>query len=69
MTALAYPWGIIIFGRSKNLSPNQILDLEVMRRKFSHIADILTYDDLLMRLRNILLKFEEKQLEKEMSCD
>lgn len=63
------PRGIIIFGRSKNLSPNQILDLEVMRRKFSHIADILTYDDLLMRLRNILLKFEEKQLEKEMSCD
>lgn len=63
------PRGIIIFGRSKNLPPDQILDFEVMRRKFSHIADILTYDDLLMRFKNILLKFEKKQSEKEESDD
>ena len=63
------PRGIIIFGRSKNLSPDQILDFEVMRRKFSHIADILTYDDLLMRFKNILLKFEKKQSENEESDD
>ena len=53
------PKGIIIFGRSRDLSADQVLDFEVLRRKFSHIADIMTYDDLLTRFKNILSKFEK----------
>lgn len=52
------PRGIIVFGRSRELSPDQILDFEVLRRKFAHIVDILTYDDLLMRFKNILSKLK-----------
>lgn len=55
------PRGIIVFGRSQELSPDQILDFEVLRRKFAHIVDILTYDDLLMRFKRILSKFEARQ--------
>lgn len=53
------PRGIIVFGRSRDLSADQVLDFEVLRRKFSHIADIMTYDDLLTRFKNILSKFEK----------
>lgn len=53
------PRGIIVFGRSRDLSADQVLDFEVLRRKFSHIADIMTYDDLLARFKNILSKFEK----------
>lgn len=52
------PRGLIVFGRSNSLSNDQILDFEVFRRKFAHIADILTYDDLLLRFKNILSKFK-----------
>lgn len=54
------PRGIIVFGRSRELSPDQALDFEVLRRKFSHIIDILTYDVLLKRFEDVLLKFERK---------
>ena len=54
------PHGLIIFGRSKDLSSSQLLDLEVLRRKFAHITDIITYDDLLRRFDNILGKFPPK---------
>lgn len=53
------PRGIIVFGRSRDFSADQVLDFEVLRRKFSHIADIMTYDDLLARFKNILSKFEK----------
>lgn len=52
------PRGLIVFGRSNSLSDDQILDFEVFRRKFAHIANILTYDELLLRLKNILSKFK-----------
>ena len=52
------PRGLIVFGRSNSLSNDQILDFEVFRRKFAHIADILTYDELLLRFKNILSKFK-----------
>ncbi|MBP5509953.1 MAG: DUF4263 domain-containing protein [Kiritimatiellae bacterium] len=51
------PRGIIVFGRSNSLSHDQIADFQVIRRKFAHIADIITYDDLLKRFTNILAKF------------
>lgn len=55
------PRGLIVFGRSNSLSPAQLLDLEVLRRKFAHVTDIITYDDLLHRFDNILGKFKGRK--------
>lgn len=52
------PKGIIILGRDNNLTTNQLFDLEIIKRKYSNIMDITTYDDLLKRLENILSKFK-----------
>ncbi len=43
--------GIIIMGRDNNLSPSQKLDFEVIKRKYKNVMDIITYDDLLRRLK------------------
>ncbi len=53
------PKGIIIMGREHNLSPNQKSDFEVIKRKYNNIIDIMTYDNLIKRL-----KFTIEQLEK-----
>jgi len=48
------PCGVIIMGRERGLTNAQLRDLEVTRRHYKHIADIVTYDELLRRLRFIL---------------
>lgn len=53
------PGGIIIMGRENNLSPSQKQDFEVIKRKYKNVLDIITYDDLLGRL-----KFTIEQLKK-----
>jgi hypothetical protein len=53
------PSGIIIMGRENNLNINQKQDFEVIKRKYKNIVDIITYDDLLQRL-----KFSIELLEK-----
>jgi hypothetical protein len=45
------PSGIIIMGRENNLNINQKQDFEVIKRKYKNIVDIITYDDLLQRLK------------------
>lgn len=45
------PKGIIIMGREDKLSAEQRGDFEVIKRKYSNVIDIVTYDDLLSRLR------------------
>lgn len=45
------PSGIIILGRNLNLSEEQRQDFEVIKRKYKNVIDIITYDDLLNRLR------------------
>jgi hypothetical protein len=45
------PKGFIISGRDNNLSPEQKEDFEVVKRKYKNVIDIITYDDLLNRLR------------------
>lgn len=45
------PSGIIIMGRENNLSSAQRQDFEVIKRKYKNVLDIITYDDLLERLR------------------
>ncbi|MFG1501104.1 Shedu immune nuclease family protein [Halobacteriovorax sp. XZX-3] len=51
------PKAILILGRDYNLSQEQRNDLEVIKRQYSNIADIITYDDLLRRLNSLVLKF------------
>ncbi|MCH5684218.1 DUF4263 domain-containing protein [Niabella sp. W65] len=45
------PGGIIIMGRENNLSIDQKRDFEVVKRKYKNVIDIITYDNLLERLR------------------
>lgn len=53
------PCGIIIMGRTKGLSKEQIQDFEVIKRKYKSVIDILTYDDLIKRLEFIIMKWEK----------
>jgi hypothetical protein len=48
------PNGIIVMGREHTLNSNQRDDFEVIKRKYKNIIDIITYDDLLKRLRFII---------------
>jgi hypothetical protein len=52
------PTGIVIIGRDNSLSPAQQRDFEVVKRKYKHIVDIVTYDDLLRRLQFVLRQLE-----------
>jgi len=45
------PCGIIIMGRTKGLSLDQLHDFEVIKRKYKNVIDIMTYDDLMQRLK------------------
>lgn len=57
------PKGIIILGRNNNLEREQLFDFEIIKRKYSNVMDIITYDDLISRLENILRKFKTDTLE------
>ncbi|MDR1017886.1 MAG: DUF4263 domain-containing protein [Lachnospiraceae bacterium] len=48
------PQGMLLMGRSDNLNNDQLLDFEVIKRQHKNIVDIMTYDDLLERLNNII---------------
>ncbi|MET3115718.1 hypothetical protein AAKU52_003475 [Pedobacter sp. CG_S7] len=48
---LTNPGGLVIMGRDNNLTPDQRRDFEVVKRKYKNIMDILTYDELLRRLK------------------
>ncbi|MDQ8180996.1 DUF4263 domain-containing protein [Pelagicoccus sp. SDUM812005] len=47
------PTGLIIMGRDNNLTNDQKNDFEVIRRKYRNVVDIMTYDDLVRRLKVI----------------
>ncbi len=53
------PKGIVILGRDNNLSKEQIFDLEIIKRKYANLIDIITYDDLINRLKNIIKKYQD----------
>ena len=48
------PKGILILGRDKDFTEDQRFDFEIIKRKYANIVDIMTYDDLLRRLNNII---------------
>lgn len=62
------PKGIVVIGRGHTLSSAQRDDFEVIKRKYSNVIDIVTYDDLLARLAftiDQLRAGESKQQSKE----
>ena len=56
------PKGIIILGRSKEFDEEQKMDFEIIKRKYTHVIDILSYDDLLQRLERLIKYFEKQSL-------
>ena len=61
------PKAMIILGRDRlpNGHPiwnsSELLDFEVIRRKYSNLLDVITYDDLLRRLNNIIASLERRR--------
>jgi hypothetical protein len=49
--------GMIIMGRDIALTPDQKADFEVIRRKYRNILEVMTYDDMLRRLKTIRDQF------------
>jgi len=58
------PSGLIILGRDHALTSEQKTDFEVIRRKYRHIVEIMTYDDLLRRLDVICVQFAATEAKK-----
>lgn len=53
------PSGLIIMGRTKGLSQEQVQDFEVIKRKYKNVIDIVTYDDLIERLQFVISHWRE----------
>ncbi len=55
---ISNPKSIIIVGRDQmsgsTMTSSQLLDFEVIKRKYANMMDIITYDDLLRRLNNTI---------------
>jgi len=64
---IANPKGMIIMGRAptarsvKGQARDHQLDLEVIKRQYANIVDILTYDDLLTRLDNVVTSLQRRK--------
>lgn len=54
------PQGILIAGRSKGFNPQQKRDFELIKRQYKHVADIMTYDDLVARFENIVMSLKKR---------
>ena len=54
------PQGILLAGRSNNFDREQLKDFELIKRQYKHVADIMTYDDLAQRLKNIIASLKNK---------
>ena len=54
------PKAMLILGRDNDFAADQKFDFEIIKRKYVNIVDIMTYDDLLQRLENIIAKFKVK---------
>lgn len=54
------PQGILLAGRSNEFNREQQKDFELIKRQYKHVADIMTYDDLAQRLRNIIASLKKR---------
>ena len=72
---IANPKGLIIMGRDPALrivngKPRDYrLDLDVIKRQYANMVDVLTYDDLLRRLDNVIASLERRASEDQTSAD
>lgn len=63
---IANPKGLIIMGRTptariiRGRSRDHQLDLEIIKRQYANMVDILTYDDLLARLDNVIASLQRR---------
>ena len=51
------PQGLLLMGRSDQMTLDQLFDFEIIKRQYKNIVDIMTYDDLLNRIENIIKFF------------
>ncbi len=51
---IANPKAVILLGRDNDFQGQQRFDFEIIRRKYANMLDIMTYDDLLRRVGNII---------------
>ena len=54
------PQGILIAGRSCSFNAQQKRDFELIKRQYKHVADIMTYDDLVKRLENTVISLRKR---------
>lgn len=54
------PQGILLAGRSNEFNCEQQKDFELIKRQYKHVADIMTYDDLAQRLKNIVASLQKR---------
>ena len=48
------PKSIIIMGHTSNFDEQQKTDFEVIKRKYTNVLDIISYEDLIYRLETII---------------
>ncbi len=56
--AVTNPRGLVIMGRNSGLTSAQMADFEIVKRKYKNIMDILSYDDLLDRIKRLLWRYD-----------
>lgn len=54
------PKAIILTGRDEKFSDEERFDFEFARRAYSNVVDIISYDDLLRRLDNIIVSLRKR---------
>ncbi|MFN4004740.1 MAG: Shedu immune nuclease family protein, partial [Hylemonella sp.] len=54
------PKALILIGRDVDFDDEQRFDFEIIRRKYANMIDIMTYDDLLRRLGNIIAAMKNR---------
>ncbi len=54
------PKALILLGRDNDFNGEQRFDFEIIRRKYANMLDIMTYDDLLRRLENIIVMIKRE---------
>lgn len=59
------PKAIVILGRDRadSVAGEWAIDLEVVKRKYANMMDIMTYDDLLRRLDNVIASLRRRIVE------